>query len=120
METTKKGSGIAFLPLLVFMVIYVGAGVYFQLQGVDYAFYQFPAAGAMVISIFLAFVLGIKKEKFQDTLNAFVGGIANNDIITMLLIYLMAGAFSGIASAMGGRDATVNLGITDHPRVCGE
>ena len=84
METTKKGSGIAFLPLLVFMVIYVGAGVYFQLQGVDYAFYQFPAAGAMVISIFLAFVLGIKKEKFQDTLNAFVGGIANNDIITML------------------------------------
>ena len=112
METTKKGSGIAFLPLLVFMVIYVGAGVYFQLQGVDYAFYQFPAAGAMVISIFLAFVLGIKKEKFQDTLNAFVGGIANNDIITMLLIYLMAGAFSGIASDMGGRDATVNLGLS--------
>ena len=30
----------------------------------------------------------------------------------MLLIYVLAGAFSAVAGAMGGRDATVNLGLS--------
>lgn len=112
METKKNGNGLAFLPLIAFMVIYVGAGVYFQLQGVDFAFYQFPSIGAMVIAIFLAFVLRNKGEKVQETLDAFLDGIADKNVITLLLIYLMAGAFSGVTSAMGGRDATVNLGLS--------
>ena len=112
METKKNGNGLAFLPLIAFMIIYVGAGIYFQLQGVDYAFYQFPSIGAMVIAIFLAFVLRNKGEKVQETLDAFLDGIADKNVITLLLIYLMAGAFSGVTSAMGGRDATVNLGLS--------
>ena len=112
MDTTKKGSWTAFLPLIAFMVIYVGAGAYFQIQGVDFAFYKFPSVGAMLLAIFLAFLPDLKKDKFSQTLNAFVEGIANNNMVTMLLIYLMAGAFSGVATAMGGRDATVNLGLS--------
>lgn len=112
METKKKGNGLAFLPLIAFMVIYVGAGIYFQLQGVEFAFYQFPSIGAMVIAIFLAFILRNKGEKVQETLDAFLDGIADKNVITLLLIYLMAGAFSGVTSAMGGRDATVNLGLS--------
>ena len=112
METKKQGNGLAFLPLIAFMVIYVGAGIYFQLQGVDYAFYQFPSIGAMVIAIFLAFILRNKGEKLQETMDAFLDGIADKNVITLLLIYLMAGAFSGVTSAMGGRDATVNLGLS--------
>ena len=112
METKKQGNGLAFLPLIAFMVIYVGAGIYFQLKGVDYAFYQFPSIGAMVIAIFLAFILRNKGEKLQETMDAFLDGIADKNVITLLLIYLMAGAFSGVTSAMGGRDATVNLGLS--------
>lgn len=112
METTKKGNWTAFLPLIAFMVIYVGAGAYFQIQGVDFAFYKFPSVGAMLIAIFLAFLPDLKKDRFSKTLNAFIEGIANNNMVTMLLIYLMAGAFSGVATAMGGRDATVNLGLS--------
>lgn len=102
MERTKNGNWTAFLPLIAFMVIYVGAGSYFQAKGVDFAFYQFPSVGAMLIAIFLAFLPDLKKDKFSKTLEAFVQGIANNNMVTMLLIYLMAGAFSGIATAMGG------------------
>ena len=112
MERTKRGNWTAFLPLIAFMVIYVGAGAYFQAKGVDFAFYQFPSVGAMLIAIFLAFLPDLKKDKFPKTLTAFVEGIANNNMVTMLLIYLMAGAFSGVATAMGGRDATVNLGLS--------
>ena len=112
MEKKKRGSGAAFLPLIAFVVIYVGAGIYFQIQGVDYAFYQFPSIGAMVIAIFLAFLLKNKDEKLQETMDAFLDGIADKNVITLLLIYLLAGAFSGVTSAMGGRDATVNLGLS--------
>ena len=42
----------------------------------------------------------------------FARGASNIDVVTMLMIYLLAGAFSSVAGAMGGRDATVNLGLS--------
>ena len=48
METLeKKGKGSALLPFLLFIVIYLGAGLYFQAQGVEMAFYQFPSVTAL-------------------------------------------------------------------------
>ena len=38
----KKGRGSALIPFLVFVIIYLGAGLILQSQGVDMAFYQFP------------------------------------------------------------------------------
>ena len=56
METLeKKGKGSALLPFLLFIVIYLGAGLYFQAQGVEMAFYQFPSVTAMFIALLLAF-----------------------------------------------------------------
>ena len=58
METLeKKGKGSALLPFLLFIVIYLGAGLYFQAQGVEMAFYQFPSVTAMFIALLLAFCL---------------------------------------------------------------
>ena len=55
METLeKKGKGSALLPFLLFIVIYLGAGLYFQAQGVEMAFYQFPSVTAMFIALLLA------------------------------------------------------------------
>ena len=50
METLeKKGKGSALLPFLLFIVIYLGAGLYFQAQGVEMAFYQFPSVSPFVL-----------------------------------------------------------------------
>ena len=106
MERTKNGNWTAFLPLIAFMVIYVGAGAYFQAKGVDFAFYQFPSVGAMLIAIFLAFLPDLKKDKFSRTLNAFIEGIANNNMVTMLLIYLIA---ASMATAAGFNMSAVNF-----------
>ena len=52
METLeKKGKGSALFPFLLFIVIYLGAGLYFQFQGTDMAFYQFPSVTAMFIAV---------------------------------------------------------------------
>ncbi|XOQ52242.1 MAG: Na+/H+ antiporter NhaC family protein [Succiniclasticum sp.] len=109
-ERAKKGSALALLPFVIFIAIYLGAGVYFQMQGVKMAFYQFPSVTAMFLAVLSAFCMG--RETIRKKFRIFTRGAANENVMTMLMIYIMAGAFSAVTSAMGGRDATVNLGIS--------
>ena len=107
----KKGSIVlGFFPILVFVVVYLGMGIYYQIQGVEYAFYQFPAFGGMFLGLVVAFLIG--KEPLEEKFKIYVSGIANDGVATMLLVYIFAGAFSGVTSAMGGQEATVNLGLS--------
>lgn len=106
----KKGSGLALIPFLVFVVIYLGAGLILQARGVEMAFYQFPSVTAMFIAVLIAFAM--TKGTINERFKIFSRGAANEDVLTMLMIYLLAGAFSSVAAAMGGRDATVNLGLS--------
>lgn len=109
-ERAKKGTALALLPFVLFIVIYLGAGIYFQMQGVKMAFYQFPSVTAMFLAVLSAFCMG--RETIRKKFRIFTRGAANENVMTMLMIYIMAGAFSAVTSAMGGRDATVNLGIS--------
>ena len=109
----KKEGALSLLPFLIFIVIYLGAGIYFQIHGVEMAFYQFPSVTAMFIAVLSAFFMG--DETLQVKFGIFSRGAGNENVMTMLMIYILAGAFSAVAAAMGGRDATVNLGISFVP-----
>ena len=50
--------GLALLPFIIFIVIYLGAGIYFQHLGVKMAFYQFPSVTAMFLAVIAAFCMG--------------------------------------------------------------
>ena len=106
----KRPSGLALLPFAMFIFIYMGAGIYYQVKGMEMAFYQFPSVTAMFLAVLVAFIMfkGTINEKF-DT---FAKGAANVDILTMLMIYILAGAFANVAAVMGGRESTVNLGLS--------
>lgn len=104
---------LALLPLLLFLSLFLGAGFYYQYQGVDYAFYQLPAPVAIIPAILLAICLS--RESLNQTIDHFVSGAGHNNIITMCLIYLLAGAFSSVAKATGGVDATVAFGLSIIP-----
>lgn len=112
-EEKVKSSGKALIPFIVFVGIYLGSGIILQVQGVEMAFYQFPATVAAFCGIITAFIMfkGTLNEKF-DT---FVKGCGSTDIIIMCTIYLLAGAFAAVSKAMGGVDSTVNLGLTYIP-----
>ncbi|GLS83156.1 Na+/H+ antiporter NhaC family protein [Paraferrimonas haliotis] len=101
---------LALLPLGVFLTLFIGAGLYFQSQGVDFAFYQLPSVVAILPAILLAIILS--KQKLNNAIATFVDGIGHNNIITMCLIYLLAGAFAAVGKATGGVDATVALGLS--------
>lgn len=101
------------IPFLVFVAVYLGSGMVLEMQGVKMAFYQFPAPVAAVIGILAAFVM--LKGKFEDKFNTFLEGCGDTNILIMCVIYLLAGAFAAVCKAMGGLDATVNLGLTYVP-----
>lgn len=113
MEHNEKSSFVGLIPLLIFVLFYLGTGVLLQLRGVAMAFYQLPSPIAVFIGIIFAFLLfkGSIKEKFHT----FLEGCGHQDIITMCVIYLLAGAFAGVAKAMGGVDSTVNLALSYIP-----
>ena len=101
------------IPFLVFILLYLGTGIFLNMQGVELAFYQLPGPVAAFAGIVVAFIIfrGTITEKF----NTFLEGCGHPDIITMCIIYLLAGAFAVVSKAMGGVDSTVNLGITYIP-----
>ena len=109
----EKRSGLALMPFLVFIVIYLGAGIIYQRQGEAMAFYMFPSVTAMFFATIVAFCMG--KGKVGEKFEVFARGAANTDILTMLVIYMLAGAFANVATTMGAKDATVNLGLTMVP-----
>ncbi|WP_394131510.1 Na+/H+ antiporter NhaC family protein [Shewanella maritima] len=109
----SPASFIALLPLFVFLALFIGVGLYYQSQGVDYAFYQLPSVIAILPAIVLALL--ISKQKLNNAIETFIAGIGHSNIIAMCLIYLLAGAFASVAKATGGVDATVAMGLSFIP-----
>ena len=105
MEKEKKGRAIALLPIGVFLIIFLGAGIVFK------DFYAMPAIVAFLIALFVAFLQN-KELSFNKKIEVIAQGVGEENIITMSLIFLCAGGFSGAVTAAGGVDSTVNLGLS--------
>lgn len=107
----KKDYGVlAFLPLFVFLFIYLGAGLLFTFLGVDAPFKQIPREAALVVGVIVALCMG--KDKLDYKVDIFAKNAGDPGVTLMSLIFLLSGAFAGTAKAMGGVDATVNLGLS--------
>ncbi|MCP8689840.1 Na+/H+ antiporter NhaC family protein [Marinobacterium sedimentorum] len=104
---------IALLPLLLFLTLFIGSGLYYQAQNTDFAFYQISAPVAILPAIVLALLLG--RGALNSRIETFIKGVGDSTIITMCIIYLLAGAFASVAKAVGGVDATVNFGLSVVP-----
>jgi Na+/H+ antiporter family protein len=107
----KKENGIALLPVVVFLVIYLGNGIYFE--------YIHPVEGGMgfyIMSVVVAFLIALivallqnRTLSFDEKIKICAKGIGDENITIMLFIFLVAGAFSGIAKEAGGAESTANL-----------
>ena len=108
-----RQSPLALLPLGLFLALFIGSGLYYQSAGVDFAFYQISAPVAILPAIVLALIL--QKGRLNERIETFISGVGEHTIITMALIFLLAGAFASVAKAVGGVDATVNFGLSIIP-----
>ena len=108
MGENNSGRAVALLPILVFLLIFLGAGF------ITGDFYSMPAIVAFLLALLVAFIQN-PKVKFADKIRLAAKGVGDENIITMCLIFLVAGAFTGAVKAAGGVDSTVNLGLSILP-----
>ena len=108
MKQEKKGRASALLPIGIFLVIFIGAGI------ISNDFYTMPAIVGFLIALVVAFLQN-PRVRFHDKISIISKGIGEENIVTMCLIFLAAGAFSGTIKAAGGVESTVNLGLSIMP-----
>lgn len=104
----NKGRASALLPIVVFLVIFLGSGI------VTGDFYSMPTIVAFLIALCVAFLRN-RKVSFDEKMHIIAQGVGDDNIITMSLIFLCAGGFSGAVTAAGGVESTVNLGLSILP-----
>lgn len=104
MKQLKNGSAFALLPFLIFIFTFLSSGIFLD------DFYALPSPIAVIVGIIVAFILF--KRSVEEKVDTLIKGCGDSKIITMCLIYLLAGAFAVVTKSMGGVDSVVNLGIS--------
>lgn len=94
---------LAIFPLLIFVFVFLGSGIYYN------DFYVLPSPVAAFIGITAAFIL--LKGTINQKVDTFLKGCGDGKILTMCIIYLLAGAFATVTKATGSVDSIVNLGL---------
>ena len=103
-----KGKVSALLPLAVFLIVYAGTSI------IAKDFYAVSVIVPFLISAIVALSMN-KKRKFEDKIQDFCKGAGNPNVILMIFIFVLAGAFAQVAKAMGAVDSTVNFGLSILP-----
>ncbi|MCQ2157620.1 MAG: Na+/H+ antiporter NhaC family protein [Bacteroidales bacterium] len=103
----QKYSLFSLSPMALFLLIYVTASV------VVGDFYKVPVSAVFLLACVYAVV--ISKGPLGQRLEAFSKGAGHPDIILMIWIFILAGAFAGVAKDMGAVDATAQLALSVIP-----
>ena len=95
-EIMKKSNPKALMPIGVFLVLYLGLGIVFEyVMKIPMGFYNIPIVLAFMVAILVACFQN-REVSFDDKLSIMAQGLADKNIITMLLIFLVAGSFVGV------------------------
>lgn len=111
-DNTNKVSGfqgfIALSPLILFVLLYLVTSI------IANDFYKVPITVAFLFSCIFAITISTK-HSLNERIKTFCKGAGNENMIIMILIFILAGAFASSAKAMGSIDATVNLTLSILP-----
>ncbi len=95
---------LALSPLLVFLCVYLVSSIVAQ------DFYRIPISAAFLIASVYALIIS-KGRTLEDRLSVFSAGAGNRNVLLMIWIFVMAGAFAATAKGIGAIDATVNIAM---------
>ena len=104
----KKRNISVLLPIGIFLTLFLGLGI------ITKDFYKMPAIVAFLIALMVAMFQN-KELSFDEKIQVIAKSVGNENVITMCLIFLAAGAFSGAVSASGGAESVVNFGLSIIP-----
>lgn len=102
MHTQTKGSAVALLPLVVFLGIYLVGSL---LTG---DFYKIPITVAGMVASIVAVAMS-RRQTLTENVASYTSGATDHNIMLMIWIFILAGAFAASTKQMGAVDATVEL-----------
>ncbi len=102
MQTQTKGNGIALLPLVIFLGIYLAGSL---LTG---DFYKIPITVAGMAASIVAVAMS-RRQTITESVASYTQGATDHNIMLMIWIFILAGAFAASTKQMGAVDATVEL-----------
>ena len=92
----KKSNALALIPIGVFIVFYLTLGIVFEyVMKISMGFYSVPVVVAFLVALFVA-VLQTKGETLERKFEIMGEGVGDKNIITMLIIFMLAGIFVGV------------------------
>lgn len=100
-EKVIKSNPASLLPIGVFLVLYLGLGIVFEyIMKIEMGFYSIPIVVVFLVALLVACVQN-RALSFDDKLMVMAQGVGDKNIMTMILIFLVAGVFVGVT----GRDS---------------
>lgn len=109
-DETEKPNVVALFPLVIFLTLFIGTGIFLTFMGTEMAFYQLSATVAILPAICISLLQG--KSNLSKNITIFLYGMGEINIVTMCLIYLLAGAFASVTTSIGCVSATVNFALS--------
>ena len=103
-KITNRRGLLALSPLLVFLCVYLVSSLIAQ------DFYRIPISSAFLIASIYALII-FKGKTLEERISVFSEGAGNRNVLLMIWIFVMAGAFASTAKQIGAIDATVNLAM---------
>ncbi|EPC85934.1 Na+/H+ antiporter NhaC-like protein [Lacticaseibacillus paracasei subsp. paracasei CNCM I-4649] len=114
MSNKIQGSFKGLFPLIAFLILYAATGV------ITGKFDSMPLLVGMIIASIVSFTLppakGNEKLSFEKKVMKFCTGGGESTLIMMVVIFILAGAFQGVASKMGAVSSVTNLGLSILPQ----
>ena len=101
-SSRKMNGWLALSPLFVFLAVYLAGSL------VAHDFYKVPVAAAFIVASGYALLITRGVEKTDDKISIFSEGAGNKNVLIMIWIFVLAGAFASTAKDIGAIDATVN------------
>ena len=101
---------LALLPLILFLAIFLGSGIYHTMIGTEFAFYQVKAPVAALPAVILAVLM--YRGKLNEAIDEFLNGASHPNLILMFMVFMLAGAFASVTAAIGSVDSTVQFGLS--------
>lgn len=108
MKTTKISGLVALSPMVVFLLLYVAV------SAIIGDFYKIPISVALLVASMWSIVV-FRGRSLKERVETFSKAAANSDIIYMIWIFVLAGAFASVAKAIGAVDATVSFTLSIFP-----
>lgn len=109
-EQNKNWGLKSFIPLLTFLAVYLGAGVVFSLMGTENPFKQISREFAVLCGLTTVILLSRSRKNIDLNIDLVAKHCGEPGVMLMIMIFALAGAFSGAAEAMGGTEAAVATG----------